>query len=173
MKMDWLLWALLASVFWGLGPVFAKLGLVKSDPFSALVLRTAGVGIGLFVWGSAGAAYGFKGAGPTHVYPSILRGPCGIRNRAFRVLQRSSCRQGLIGGPRNRFISSCGHAPRCSTLGGESLAEPVDRGGAGGCRDLSHTTFSLKGSLTRRLHRLPGLLGSLPDRCHVRRPEGA
>lgn len=53
MKMDWLLWALLASVFWGLGPVFAKLGLVKSDPFSALVLRTAGVGIGLFVWGSA------------------------------------------------------------------------------------------------------------------------
>ncbi len=34
--MTWSSWALLTALFWGLGPIFAKLGLVKSDPFSAL-----------------------------------------------------------------------------------------------------------------------------------------
>ncbi|MBF7082457.1 EamA family transporter [Desulfallas sp. Bu1-1] len=32
--------ALLTMVFWGLAPVFAKIGLIKADPFIGLALRT-------------------------------------------------------------------------------------------------------------------------------------
>jgi len=32
--------ALLTMVFWGLAPVFAKIGLIKTDPFIGLALRT-------------------------------------------------------------------------------------------------------------------------------------
>ena len=56
--MRWLLWALMAMVFWGLGPVFAKLGLVKSDPFTALLIRTIGVGVALLAWGAAAGRLG-------------------------------------------------------------------------------------------------------------------
>lgn len=32
--------ALLTMVFWGFAPVFAKIGLIKTDPFTGLALRT-------------------------------------------------------------------------------------------------------------------------------------
>lgn len=51
-------WALVAMICWGLGPIFAKLGLVKSDPFSALLARTIGVFGALLLWGSATAKLG-------------------------------------------------------------------------------------------------------------------
>ncbi|QGP91450.1 EamA-like transporter family protein [Neomoorella glycerini] len=56
--MNWLFWALLAMVFWGLSPIFAKLGLVKSDPFTALLIRTIGVFAALLLWGLATARLG-------------------------------------------------------------------------------------------------------------------
>ncbi|MDN5347983.1 MAG: bacterial/archaeal transporter family protein [Clostridia bacterium] len=55
---NWLFWALTAMVFWGLGPIFAKLGLVKSDPYTALLIRTMGVLAALLVWGLATASLG-------------------------------------------------------------------------------------------------------------------
>lgn len=56
--MGWVFWALLAMICWGLGPIFAKLGLVKSDPFSALLARTLGVFVVLVLWGAATAGLG-------------------------------------------------------------------------------------------------------------------
>ncbi len=50
--MNWFFWAFLAMICWGLGPIFAKLGLAKSDPFSALLARTLGVLITLGIWGA-------------------------------------------------------------------------------------------------------------------------
>lgn len=41
--MTWFAWAVLAAFLWGVGPVFAKMGLVKSDPFTALFVRSLGV----------------------------------------------------------------------------------------------------------------------------------
>lgn len=32
--------ALLTMIFWGLAPVFAKIGLIRTDPFTGLALRT-------------------------------------------------------------------------------------------------------------------------------------
>ncbi len=51
--MSWLSWAVIAAVFWGLGPVFAKLGLVKPDPLTALTIRTMAVMVILLAWGAA------------------------------------------------------------------------------------------------------------------------
>jgi transporter family protein len=48
--MAWLYWALAAAVFWGLGPVFAKMGLEKPDPLTALLVRSTAVLIVLIVW---------------------------------------------------------------------------------------------------------------------------
>ena len=39
--MDWLAFALIATLSWGIAPIFAKLGLAKVDPLSGLALRTA------------------------------------------------------------------------------------------------------------------------------------
>lgn len=55
--MTWFFWALLTALFWGLGPIFAKLGLVKSDPFTALLLRSLGVFAALVIWGLATARF--------------------------------------------------------------------------------------------------------------------
>ncbi|QUL99437.1 MAG: EamA family transporter [Candidatus Fermentithermobacillus carboniphilus] len=46
----WFSWSLIAALFWGLGPVFAKLGLVKPDPLIALTVRNIGVLAILLVW---------------------------------------------------------------------------------------------------------------------------
>ncbi len=48
--MSWFSWAVVAAVFWGLGPVFAKLGLAKPDPLTALLIRSAAVLAVLVVW---------------------------------------------------------------------------------------------------------------------------
>ncbi|MGI6644057.1 MAG: EamA family transporter [Bacillota bacterium] len=48
--MSWFYWALVAAVFWGLGPVFAKLGLAKPDPLTALLIRSAAVLVVLITW---------------------------------------------------------------------------------------------------------------------------
>ena len=48
--MAWLYWALAAAVFWGVGPVFAKMGLEKPDPLTALLVRSTAVLIVLIVW---------------------------------------------------------------------------------------------------------------------------
>ncbi len=48
--MAWLYWALTAALFWGLGPVFAKMGLEKPDPLTALLVRSTAVLIVLIVW---------------------------------------------------------------------------------------------------------------------------
>lgn len=45
-----LYWALTATLFWGLGPVFAKMGLEKPDPLTALLVRSTAVLIVLIVW---------------------------------------------------------------------------------------------------------------------------
>ena len=49
--MSWFLWALVAAAFWGLGPVFAKLGLSKPDALTTLIIRSIAVLIVLLVWG--------------------------------------------------------------------------------------------------------------------------
>lgn len=41
--MHWFLWAIVALVFWGMAPVFGKLGLQNVDPLAALTVRTTGV----------------------------------------------------------------------------------------------------------------------------------
>lgn len=48
--MAWLYWALTAALFWGLGPVFAKMGLEKPDPLTALLVRSTAVLVVLIVW---------------------------------------------------------------------------------------------------------------------------
>lgn len=48
--MTWFSWSIIAALFWGLGPVFAKLGLVKPDPVIALTIRTVGVLVVLLTW---------------------------------------------------------------------------------------------------------------------------
>ena len=48
--MSWLYWALAAALFWGLGPVFAKMGLEKPDPLTALLVRSTAVLVVLIVW---------------------------------------------------------------------------------------------------------------------------
>jgi transporter family protein len=48
--MSWLYWALVAAVFWGLGPIFAKLGLEKPDPLTALLIRSTAVLVVLIIW---------------------------------------------------------------------------------------------------------------------------
>lgn len=49
--MSWFLWAIIAAVFWGLGPVFAKLGLSKPDALTALIIRSVAVLAVLLIWG--------------------------------------------------------------------------------------------------------------------------
>jgi transporter family protein len=48
--MSWFGWALLAAVFWGVGPVFAKMGLDKPDALTALLIRSIAVLAVLIVW---------------------------------------------------------------------------------------------------------------------------
>lgn len=40
--MSWFSWAVIAALFWALGPLFAKLGLVKPDPLTALTIGGCG-----------------------------------------------------------------------------------------------------------------------------------
>ncbi|MGI6631794.1 MAG: EamA family transporter [Bacillota bacterium] len=51
--MSWLTWAIIAAVFWGVGPVFAKLGLQKPDALTALLIRSIAVLAVLVVWSGA------------------------------------------------------------------------------------------------------------------------
>ncbi|MBM3238201.1 hypothetical protein FJZ31_18065 [Candidatus Poribacteria bacterium] len=44
------LFALVASIFWGLAPIFGKLGLVKVEPTVALTLRSFVISFVLLVW---------------------------------------------------------------------------------------------------------------------------
>ena len=61
--MSWFYWAVAAAVFWGLGPIFAKLGLEKTDAFTALLIRSAAVLVVLLVWGlSRGGLLGRLGS---------------------------------------------------------------------------------------------------------------
>lgn len=49
--MSSLTWAIIAAVFWGVGPVFAKLGLQKPDALTALLIRSTAVVAVLVAWG--------------------------------------------------------------------------------------------------------------------------
>lgn len=49
--MSWFYWAVAAAVFWGFGPIFARLGLEKSDAFTALFIRSTAVLAVLLAWG--------------------------------------------------------------------------------------------------------------------------
>ncbi|MBI4243438.1 MAG: EamA family transporter [Planctomycetes bacterium] len=44
---DWFSWALLTAVVWGVVPIFEKMGLVKAQPYAGVVLRCAGIVIGV------------------------------------------------------------------------------------------------------------------------------
>ncbi|HHY44320.1 MAG TPA: EamA family transporter [Firmicutes bacterium] len=48
--MSWLTWAVIAAVFWGVGPIFAKLGLEKPDALTALLIRSVAVVAVLIAW---------------------------------------------------------------------------------------------------------------------------
>ncbi len=48
--MSWFAWAVVAAVFWGLGPIFAKMGLQKPDALTALLIRSIAVLAVLVVW---------------------------------------------------------------------------------------------------------------------------
>lgn len=50
--MSWFAWAVVAAVFWGIGPVFAKMGLEKPDALTALLIRSIAVLAVLIVWAS-------------------------------------------------------------------------------------------------------------------------
>lgn len=50
--MSWLGWAVLAAVFWGVGPIFAKMGLERPDALTALLIRSVAVLAVLIVWSS-------------------------------------------------------------------------------------------------------------------------
>ncbi|MDP2871907.1 MAG: EamA family transporter [Bacillota bacterium] len=45
--MGWFAWVLVAVLFWGLGPVLAKIGLATVPPVPALTIRSVGVAITL------------------------------------------------------------------------------------------------------------------------------
>lgn len=51
--MSWLSWAIVAAVFWGMGPIFAKLGLQKPDALTALLIRSVAVLAVLVIWSVA------------------------------------------------------------------------------------------------------------------------
>jgi transporter family protein len=51
--MSWFVWAIIAAVFWGLGPIFAKMGLEKPDALTALLIRSIAVLAVLVVWAMA------------------------------------------------------------------------------------------------------------------------
>lgn len=46
---NWLVFALLTAFFWGIAPVFARIGLVKVDPIIALAMRTFSITVGLIL----------------------------------------------------------------------------------------------------------------------------
>ncbi len=48
--MSWFLWAILAAAFWGLGPIFAKMGLDKPDALTALLIRSIAILGVVLVW---------------------------------------------------------------------------------------------------------------------------
>ncbi len=50
--MSWFGWAVLAAVFWGVGPIFAKMGLEKPDALTALLIRSIAVLAVLIPWAS-------------------------------------------------------------------------------------------------------------------------
>jgi transporter family protein len=45
--MNWFIFALIAALLWGIAPIFAKIGLIKTDPLTALTIRTSGVAAAL------------------------------------------------------------------------------------------------------------------------------
>lgn len=47
--MNWFVFALIAALLWGIAPVFGKIGLVKTDPLTALTIRTSGVAAALLL----------------------------------------------------------------------------------------------------------------------------
>ena len=49
--MNAILWAILTACIWGVVPVLEKLGLSKTEPFTALFFRCLGVIIGIFLLG--------------------------------------------------------------------------------------------------------------------------
>lgn len=58
--MSWFVWAVVAAVFWGLGPVFAKLGLEKPDALTALLIRSIAVLTVLIAWSFARGELGAR-----------------------------------------------------------------------------------------------------------------
>jgi bacterial/archaeal transporter family protein len=63
--MNWFIFALAAALLWGIAPIFGKMGLVKTDPLTALTIRTTGVAVALFFVNLFGARVeALKAAGP-------------------------------------------------------------------------------------------------------------
>jgi transporter family protein len=47
--MNWFVFALIAALLWGIAPIFGKIGLIKTDPLTALTIRTSGVAAALLL----------------------------------------------------------------------------------------------------------------------------
>lgn len=44
---DWLPWAILTALIWGVVPTFEKMGVSRVDPYAAVLWRSAGVTVGM------------------------------------------------------------------------------------------------------------------------------
>lgn len=61
-RVGFVVFALVASLLWGIAPVFGKLGLKATDPATALFVRTLGVAVIMVVWALATGAFARVGA---------------------------------------------------------------------------------------------------------------
>lgn len=74
----WFISALLAAFFWGIAPIFGKLGLTKADPLTALTVRTLGVAAALVAINAFGQKAGaLRGLPPKAWIFLLLEGMCG------------------------------------------------------------------------------------------------
>lgn len=75
--MNWFFYALAAVLLWGIAPLFGKIGLVKTDPLTALTIRTTGVAAALFLINIFGVRVeALKTAGPKTWLFLIAEGLC-------------------------------------------------------------------------------------------------
>lgn len=75
--MNWFVFALIAALLWGVAPIFGKIGLVKTDPLTALTIRTSGVAVALLLINTFGGKVAvLKAVGPKTWFFLIAEGLC-------------------------------------------------------------------------------------------------
>jgi transporter family protein len=75
--MNWFVFALIAALLWGIAPIFGKLGLIKTDPLTALTIRTSGVAAALVLINIIGGKVtALKAAGPKTWLFLVTEGLC-------------------------------------------------------------------------------------------------